>query len=61
METKTVSVDNSGQKPKAASVVDQQRESKSVAEHIFISAYRLAVEQERDGQEDKETAQSSTD
>ena len=34
METKTASVDNSGQKPKAASVVDQQRESKSVAEHI---------------------------
>lgn len=33
----------------------------SVAESDFISAYRLAVEQERDGQEDKETAQSSTD
>lgn len=33
----------------------------SVAESDFISAYRLAVEQERDGQEDRETAQSSTD
>ena len=31
----------------------------SVAESDFISAYRLAVEQERDGQEDKKTAPSS--
>lgn len=30
----------------------------SVAESDFISAYRLAVEQERDGQEDRETASS---
>lgn len=32
----------------------------SVAESEFISAYRLAVEQERDGQEDKITAPSGS-
>ena len=40
--------------------IESMRLVGSVAESEFISAYRLAVEQERDGQEDKVTARSGS-